>query len=58
MNDKNIPLYCPECHKMLAKLDNKGYCYKIYLYCRSCKQEYEITYNKTKSRAFEPKNLI
>lgn len=52
-NNNKIPLYCPKCHKVLGKLDEYGYCKKIFLYCRSCKQEYEITYKKI--RAVEPK---
>lgn len=46
--DNKIQLYCPKCHKLLAKLDKYGYCRKIFLYCKSCKQEYEITYERAK----------
>lgn len=52
LEDK-IPLHCPKCKKLLAKLDKNGYCKKIYLFCKQCKQEYEITYKK--ARANEPK---
>ena len=52
MREEKIPLYCPKCNKLLAKLDKKGSCEKIYLYCTSCKQEYEITYKKSR----EPKS--
>ena len=55
MSDRKIPLYCPKCKKLLAKMDSKGSCEHIYLYCKNCKQEYEITYRK--SRANEPKSL-
>ena len=51
-DEKKIPLYCPTCKKLLAKLDKFGHCDKIFLYCRSCKQEYEITYKK--SEELEP----
>lgn len=48
-NNKNeIPLYCPKCHKLLAKLKDNGNCEKILLYCKSCKKEYEITYQLNK----------
>lgn len=53
-NNNKIPLYCPKCHKVLGKLDKNGYCKKIFLYCKNCKQEYEITYNRI--RAVEPNN--
>lgn len=52
MIENKIPLYCPKCKKLLAKMDRKGSCEKIFLYCKNCKQEYEITYKK--SRASEP----
>ena len=47
MEEEKIPLYCPKCKKLLAKLDKNGCCEKIFLYCKSCKQEYEITYKKS-----------
>ena len=52
-NKTKIQLCCPKCKKLLAKLDKNGYCRKIFLYCKCCKQEYEVTYDK--SRANEPK---
>lgn len=52
MVNEKIPLLCPKCSKLLAKMDKRGSCEKIFLYCKSCKQEYEITYKK--SRANEP----
>ena len=54
MKTNKIPLYCPKCKKLLGKMDSTGSCEKIFLYCKNCKQEYEITYRK--SRAVEPKN--
>ncbi len=48
-----IPLFCPKCKKLLAKLDKNGSCEKIYLYCKCCKKEYEITYK----RAEEPNKI-
>lgn len=51
MDDKKIPLYCPKCKKLLAKLDEKGSCEKIYLYCKSCKEEYKITYRKAEPKS-------
>lgn len=51
--EHKVPLYCPKCKKLLAKLGKNGNCYKIFLYCKNCKQEYEITHKK--SRANEPK---
>lgn len=52
MEEEKIPLYCPKCKKLLAKMGKKGNCENIFLYCKSCKREYEITYKKT--RANEP----
>lgn len=52
-NKTKIQLCCPKCKKLLAKLDKNGYCRKIFLYCKCCKQEYEVTYDKI--RANEPK---
>lgn len=48
MEDKKILLCCPKCTKLLAKMDKEGSCKKIYLYCKNCKKEYEITYRPTK----------
>lgn len=53
MREGKIPLYCPKCNKLLAKLDKKGSCEKIFLYCKSCKQEYEITYRKVEPESQE-----
>lgn len=47
MKEDKLPLCCPKCNKLLAKLDRKGSCEKIFLYCKCCKQEYEITYRKS-----------
>ena len=52
MNNEKIVLLCPKCKKLLAKMDRNGSCKNIYLFCKSCKQEYEITYK----RANEPMN--
>lgn len=52
MSREKILLLCPKCNKLLAKMDRNGCCSKMFLYCKSCKQEYEITYK----RAEEPKN--
>lgn len=43
MNEK-IDIKCPKCNKLLAKMSRKkGICKSMYLYCKNCKKEYEIT---------------
>lgn len=51
-NDK-IDIRCPKCDKLIAKMDRMGFCKNIYLYCKSCKKEYQITIKENK-RAIEP----
>lgn len=34
---KNI--ICPDCGKMLCRLDDSGKLEKVYLYCKRCKKE-------------------
>lgn len=53
MTDNKIPLKCPKCKKLIGKIDKYGSCEKIYLYCKSCKKEYEITYKEANK---EPKS--
>lgn len=53
MKDKRVPLFCSKCNKLLAKIEKNGSCKGIYLYCKSCKKEYEITYKETEPKSQE-----
>lgn len=55
---EKVDIKCPKCDKLLAKMCRYGSCKNMFLYCRSCKKEYQITIKETKkedNRADEPK---
>lgn len=55
---EKVEIKCPKCDKLLAKMCRYGSCKNMFLYCRSCKKEYQITIKETKkekdNRANEP----
>ena len=48
MIEVKVDLKCPKCKKTIAKIGDNGFCYRIFLYCKRCKEEYEITYKRAK----------
>lgn len=40
---KKIDIRCPHCNKLIAKMEADGICKKVYLYCKKCKKEHEIS---------------
>lgn len=54
---EKVDIRCPKCGKVLAKMCKYGICKNMFLYCRSCKKEYQITIKEMKKeecRANEP----
>lgn len=45
---EKIDIKCPKCSKLLAKMYRNGICKNIFLYCRSCKKEYQVTIKECK----------
>lgn len=54
---KKIEIRCPCCNKLLAKMRVNGICKNIFLYCRWCREEKEISImdSETYSKVLERK---